>query len=60
MWEKHGACAVGEDIMDAFDQIDVLSKSAQIYINARNMGFVPDGMSQEQMREMTTAFNLPK
>lgn len=46
--------------MDAFDQIDVLSKSAQIYINARNMGFVPDGMSQEQMREMTTAFNLPK
>ena len=29
-------------------------------INARNMGYVPDGMSQEQMREMTTAFNLPK
>jgi len=60
MWEKHGACAVGEDIMDAFDQIDVLSKSAQIYINARNMGFIPDGMSQEQMHEMTVAFNLPK
>lgn len=60
MWEKHGACAVGEDIMDAFDQIDVLSKSAQIYINARNMGFEPKGMSQEQMHEMTVAFNLPK
>lgn len=60
MWEKHGVCAVGEDIMDAFDQVDVLSKSAQIYINARNMGFVPEGMSQEQMREMTVAFHLPK
>ncbi len=60
MWEKHGACAVGLDIMDAFDQLDVLSKSAQIYINARNMGFEPDGMSQEQMKEMTVAFNLPK
>lgn len=60
MWEKHGVCAVGEDIMDAFDQVDVLSKSAQIYINARNMGFEPDGMSQEQMHDMTVAFNLPK
>lgn len=60
MWEKHGVCAVGEDIMDAFDQVDVLSKSAQIYINSRNMGFVPEGMSQEQMREMTEAFHLPK
>lgn len=60
MWEKHGVCAVGEDIMAAFDQVDVLSKSAQIYINARSMGFIPDGMSQEQMQEMTLAFNLPK
>lgn len=60
MWEKHGVCSVGEDVIAAFDQVDVLSKSAQIYINARNMGFIPDGMSQEQMKEMTVAFNLPK
>lgn len=60
MWEKHGVCAVGEDIMDAFDQVDVLSKSAQIYINGRNMGFEPEGMSQEQMHEMTVVFHLPK
>lgn len=60
MWEKHGVCAVGEDIMDAFDQVDVLSKSAQIYINGKNMGFEPEGMSREQMREMTVAFHLPK
>lgn len=60
MWEKHGVCAVGEDIMDAFDQVDVLSKSAQIYINSRNMGFEPEGMSQGQMCEMTVAFHLPK
>lgn len=60
MWEKHGVCAVGEDIMDAFDQVDVLNKAAQIYINARNMGFEPDGMSQEQMHEMSVVFKLPK
>ena len=60
LWEKHGVFAQGLDAMDAFDQIDVLSKSAKIYINARCMGFVPEGMSQEQMAEMSRAFNLPK
>ena len=60
LWEKHGVCAVGVDIMEAFDQVDVLNKSAQIYINAKCMGYEPDGMSQEQMQEMTKAFNLPK
>ena len=60
MWEKHGVFAQGLDVMDAFDQIDVLSKSAKIYIDAKCMGFEPEGMSQEQMAEMTKAFNLPK
>ena len=60
MWEKHGVFAKGLDAMDAFDQIDVLSKSAKIYINAKCMGFEPDGMTQEQMHEMTVAFNLPR
>lgn len=60
MWEKHGVFAKGLDVMDAFDQIDVLSKSAKIYINAKCMGFEPEGMSQEQMAEMTKAFNLPR
>ncbi len=60
MWEKHGVFAVDTDIMAAFDQVDVLNKSALIYIAARNMGFEPEGMSQQQMQEMTEAFNLPK
>ncbi len=60
MWEKHGVFAKGLDVMDAFDQIDVLSKSAKIYIDAKSMGFEPDGMSQEEMAEMTRAFNLPR
>ena len=60
MWEKHGVFAKGLDVMDAFDQIDVLSKSAKIYVDAKCMGFEPDGMSQEEMAEMTKAFNLPR
>ena len=60
MWEKHGVFAVDTDIMSAFDQVDVLNKSALIYIAAKNMGFEPEGMSEAQMKEMSVAFNLPK
>ena len=60
LWEKHGVFAQGLDVMDAFDQIDVLSKSAKIYISAKCRGFTPEGMSDEQMAEMSRAFNLPK
>lgn len=60
MWEKHGVFAVDTNIMAAFDQVDVLNKSALIYIAAKNMGFEPEGMSDEQMKEMSAAFNLPK
>lgn len=60
MWEKHGVFAVDSDVMQAFDQIDVLNKSALIYIAAKSMGFEPDGMSEQQMQELSRAFNLPK
>ena len=60
MWEKHGVFAVDTDIMSAFDQIDVLNKSADIFMCACNMGFEPEGMSDAQMTEISTVFNLPK
>ena len=60
MWEKHGVFAVGDDVMEAFDMIDTLTKSAIIYRDARSMGFIPDGMSEAQMKELSTVFNLPK
>ena len=60
MWEKHGVFAVDNDILDAFDQVDVLNKAAQIYISAKNMGFEPDGMTDAQMQELSEAFHLPK
>ncbi len=60
MWEKHGVFSVAGDVLEAFDMIDVLTKSAIIYMDARSMGFIPDGMTETQMKEMTAAFNLPK
>lgn len=59
LWEKHGTVAVGTDIMDAFDQTDVLNKAASIYMAARNMGFEPDGMTAEAMQEVRDVFSLP-
>lgn len=60
MWEKHGVCSVSDNVMEAFDMIDTLSKSAQIYLTAKSMGFEPTGTSLEQMNELRDAFNLPK
>lgn len=60
MWEKHGVCSVGENIMEAFDMVDTLSKSAQIYLTAKSMGFEPEGTSMEDMDALKIAFNLPK
>ncbi len=60
MWEKHGVLAVGTDIMEAFDMVDTLSKSAQIYMTARAMGFEPEGTTLAQMEELRAAFHLPK
>lgn len=60
LWEKHGTFSVGHDIEEAFDFVDVLNKSAEIYMKARSMGFNPAGMTEEQMKEMSVAFNLPK
>ena len=60
LWEKHGTVAVGTDIMDAFDQTDVLCKAANIYMCARNMGSEPDGMTEADIKEIQDVFKLPK
>ena len=60
LWEKHGTVAVGLDMMDAFDQTDVLNKAACIYKSACQMGAKPEGMSMEQMKGIQELFNIPK
>ena len=60
MWEKHGVCSVSTNIMEAFDMVDTLSKSAQIYLTAKSMGFEPEGTSVKDMEALKIAFNLPK
>ena len=60
MWEKHGVFSVSENIMEAFDMVDTLVKSAQIYLISKAMGFEPEGMKKEDMKILKETFNLPK
>jgi rhamnulose-1-phosphate aldolase len=32
IWEKHGCMAIGKDVHDAFDRIDVVAKAAKMYL----------------------------
>lgn len=58
MWEKHGAVGIGENLIEPFDMMDTLNKSACIYLSARAMGFCPEGMTDGQMDEMKDRFGL--
>ena len=60
LWEKHGTVAVGTDMMDAFDQTDVLNKAACIYRAALSFGSEPEGMTDAQMKDIQELFKLPK
>lgn len=57
-WEKHGILAVGDDLIDCFDAIDTLSKSAKIYLSARMAGYEPVGMTDQQLDDLVPAFGL--
>jgi rhamnulose-1-phosphate aldolase len=52
VWEKHGVIATGPTVADAFDTIDLLSKSARIYFLVKGAGHLPEGLSGEQMDEL--------
>ena len=57
MWEKHGTFAVGESVFDAFDMIDILSKSARIFFMVRQSGYEPEGLTDPQLDELRAAFH---
>ncbi len=50
LWEKHGCMAVGNSISEAFDNIDILAKSAKIYFLCKSIGIEPEGLSNVQLK----------
>ncbi|MEO0123516.1 MAG: rhamnulose-1-phosphate aldolase [candidate division WOR-3 bacterium] len=58
VWEKHGCVAIGKDIFEAFDLIDTVNKSCEIFFICKNAGFEPEGLSEKQIKELIKRFNL--
>ena len=53
---KHGCIAVGKDVPDAFDMIDVMNKSAQLIFLCREAGYIPQGLTEQQVEELKKKF----
>jgi rhamnulose-1-phosphate aldolase len=58
IWEKHGCLAIGENLLDAFDKIDTLSQSAQIFFYCKTAGLDPEGLTQNNFKDLIQAFKL--
>ena len=60
VWEKHGIFAIGKSVIDTFDNIDIVCKSAKIWFQCKSAGFEPEGMTDAQLdelRELVKKFN---
>jgi rhamnulose-1-phosphate aldolase len=53
LWEKHGALVTGVDMEEAFDFLDVANKGAKLLLLAWSAGFDPEGLSPEQLDELS-------
>lgn len=52
LWEKHGCLATGKTVLEAFDIIDILAKSAKIYFLVKHTGSEPEGLTERQLKEI--------
>jgi len=56
VWGKHGCIAVGKDVQEAFDLIDVMNKSAKLFFLCREAGYTPQGLTEQQVEELKKKF----
>ena len=52
LWEKHGIFAIGNELHDTFDNIDILAGSARIFLMCRQAGLKPEGLTDHQLDEL--------
>ncbi len=52
LWEKHGVFAIGDRVHDTYDTIDIVAKSAKIWLACKSAGFEPEGLTDEQLQEL--------
>jgi len=56
LWDKHGVIASGKSLNQALDRIEVVEKAAAIYLQLKNLGIEPEGLSDEQIAATRRAF----
>jgi rhamnulose-1-phosphate aldolase len=54
IWEKHGCLAVGKDCIQAFDLIDIVEKSIQIFLICKSAGYEAQGLSSADIKKLGT------
>ncbi|PID95255.1 MAG: rhamnulose-1-phosphate aldolase [Bacteroidetes bacterium] len=58
VWAKHGALAIAANTEEAFDHIDLVEKSAAIYLAAKATGEEPQGLSDEDLAALKAHYLL--
>jgi len=53
VWEKHGLLGSGKSVIEAFDTMDLLTKSAKIFLLCNNAGYKPEGLTDSQIRDLS-------
>jgi rhamnulose-1-phosphate aldolase len=53
LWEKHGVFAIGKNLSETFDVIDILAKSARIFFMCRSANISPEGFTEQQLNELS-------
>ncbi|PHS38237.1 MAG: rhamnulose-1-phosphate aldolase [Robiginitomaculum sp.] len=56
LWQYHGLLATGETLAGAFDKVEVLEKSAQIYWQVLVAGLDPKGIKKAEIKHTLKAF----
>lgn len=58
VWEKHGCFAAGNDLYEAFDVVDMVVKTIQIFIMVKSAGFDPEGLNEDQLRDLKENYRI--
>jgi rhamnulose-1-phosphate aldolase len=58
LWSKHGALTTGRDALEAFDYMDVANKGVVIFLKCLAAGFTPDGLTDEEIRDLEILFKI--
>ncbi|MCX6121135.1 MAG: rhamnulose-1-phosphate aldolase [Ignavibacteriales bacterium] len=52
LWGKHGCIATAKNVQEAFDLIDVMNKSAQLFFLCREAGYTPQGLTEQEIEAL--------